>query len=170
MATHGSTVSKLVLLAVAMFAFGFALVPLYRVICEVTGLNGYVSNRAAEQGAPAIDSDRLVTVEFVATVNGRAPWEFRPEVTRMQVHPGEIYTTSYYAENLAGVAAAGQASYSVAPGRAARHFAKPDCFCFTRQAFAAEEGRDLPVTFFVSPDLPADVERLTLSYTLFAVD
>jgi cytochrome c oxidase assembly protein subunit 11 len=168
---HRRTVGKLLLVAAGMFAFGFALVPIYRVICEVTGLNGYVSNRVASADAPTpeVDRDRLVTVEFVATVNGNAPWVFRPAVHRMQVHPGEIYTTTYYAENLTAAPLAGQASYSVAPGRAARWFGKPDCFCFTRQEFEAEEGRDMPVTFFVSPSLPADVDRVTLSYTFFAL-
>lgn len=167
--SHRATVGKLLVVVAGMFAFGFALVPLYRVICEVTGLNGFVSNRVAhEAGASEIDTDRLVTVEFVASVNGGAGWEFRPEVRRMEVHPGEIYTTSYFAANPSASAnAAMQASYSVAPGASARYFGKPDCFCFTRQEFAPGEGRDMPVTFFVSPNLPPEVQRVTLSYTLF---
>jgi len=167
---HHWTVGKLVVVAVAMFGFGFALVPLYRVICEVTGLNGYISNRVVHGTVDLEpDRDRLVTVEFVATVNGNAPWEFRPAVNTMRVHPGEIYTTTYDAKILTDAPAVGQASYSVAPGRAARWFGKPDCFCFTRQAFEPNEGRDMPVTFFVSPDLPGNVDRVTLSYTFFKV-
>ncbi|RFA31184.1 cytochrome c oxidase assembly protein [Alkalilimnicola ehrlichii] len=162
---HGRTVGKLLAVAFGMFAFGFALVPLYQVICEVTGLNGFVSNRIVNEPMPEVDKSRTVTVEFLANVGGGANWEFRPTVRTMEVHPGEIYTTSYYARNPAGDAAAAQASYSVAPGNAARYFGKPDCFCFTRQEFDAGEGRDMPVTFFVSPNLPANVNRVTLAYT-----
>lgn len=162
------TVGKLVGVAALMFGFGFALVPLYQVICEITGMNGFVSNRVAENAdVVEVDRSREITVEFVATVNNQGPWEFRPVTSSMKVHPGEIYTTAYYAENLTAEPLVGQASYSVAPGRAARWFGKPDCFCFTQQKFAANEGRDMPVTFFVSPNLPEDVKRVTLAYTFF---
>ncbi|WP_258867937.1 cytochrome c oxidase assembly protein [Alkalilimnicola ehrlichii] len=99
---HGRTVGKLLAVAFGMFAFGFALVPLYQVICEVTGLNGFVSNRIVNEPMPEVDKSRTVTVEFLANVGGGANWEFRPTVRTMEVHPGEIYTTSYYARNRPG--------------------------------------------------------------------
>lgn len=163
------TVGKLALVTVAMFGFGFALVPLYRVICDITGFGGKLEEGPSARRVEAVDRNRLVTVEFVATVNSNAGWEFRPVQAKMQVHPGELYTTTYFAENLTDRQVVGQASYNLAPGRAARYFAKPDCFCFTNQPFAPRERRELPVTFFVDPSLPEDVGTVTLSYTFFDV-
>lgn len=160
-------VRKLLLAVVAMFGFGFALIPLYDVFCEVTGLNGKTGTRAVAVEKGAVDTERTVTVEFVANVNVSAPWEFAPTVTRMQVHPGEFYQTSYRARNLAAEPLVGQAVPSVSPGQAARHFQKIECFCFTRQEFAAKEGRDMPVVFMVDPALPSDISTVTLSYTFF---
>jgi cytochrome c oxidase assembly protein subunit 11 len=162
-------VKRLLLTVAGMFAFGFALVPLYQTFCDITGLGG----RSVNTGALAsveVDRERLVTVELVATVNGGAAWEFRPQVSKMKVHPGELYTTQFYAENLVDKPQVGQASYNVAPSSAGRYFAKPDCFCFTKQQFEAREGRDMPVTFFIDPQLPASVETVTLSYTFYAID
>ena len=164
-------VLKLGLVAVAMFGFGFALVPLYRVLCDITGLGGRLSQQSATVVAAdyEVDASRLVTVEFLATVNNNAGWVFRPTTAKMQVHPGELYTTTYYAENLLDRRLVGQASYNVAPSRAARHFAQPDCFCYSQQVFEPREGRDMNVTFFISPTLPKDVEVVTLSYTLYDI-
>lgn len=152
---------------VAMFGFGFALVPLYDVLCEVTGLNGKTRAAVADAGPMPVDESRTVIVEFVASVNDEAPWEFRPDVTRIEVHPGRFYTTHFYARNRSAEPLTGQAVPSVAPGLAATHFHKVECFCFNRQAFAAGEGREMPVTFRVDPKLPADVGTVTLSYTFF---
>ena len=161
---------KLTIVVLAMFGFGFALVPAYRVICDITGFGG----KLTESGSPVaavdeVDRDRLVTVEFVASVANYAAWEFRPKVAKMQVHPGELVTTTYYAANQLDKPVIGQASYNVAPGKAARYFAKPDCFCFTKQPFAAREAREMPVTFFIDPSLPPEVETISLSYTFFDV-
>jgi cytochrome c oxidase assembly protein subunit 11 len=168
---HSRLVAKLTVVVLAMFGFGFALVPIYRVICDITGFGGKLSDQpaAVAAGDAEVDRDRLVTVEFVAVVNGNAGWKFRPAVAKMQVHPGELYTTSYRAENVLDRQLVGQASYNVAPGKAARHFAKPDCFCYTRQVFEAGERRDMNVTFFIDPKLPKDVQTVTLSYTFFDV-
>jgi cytochrome c oxidase assembly protein subunit 11 len=161
---------KLLVVVLAMFGFGFALVPLYDIICDITGYGGKLEQGAVGQSlASEVDESRLVTVEFVASVNNRAGWDFRPAVAKMQVHPGQLYTTSYFATNRLDERVIGQASYNLAPGKAARHFAKPDCFCFTEQAFAPREARELPVTFFVNPSLPREVETVTLSYTFFDV-
>ena len=160
-------VLKLVALTVAMFGFGFLLVPLYEVFCDITGLGGRTSNEAATEVAIAPDTSRMVRVEFVASVNSNGPWEFRPEVGSMMVHPGQMYTTTYWAKNLRERDIIGHAVPSVAPGNAARYFNKTECFCFTEQKFTALEGRDMPVVFIIDPDLPAHVETVTLSYTFF---
>ncbi|MDQ2694665.1 MAG: cytochrome c oxidase assembly protein [Pseudomonadota bacterium] len=161
---------RLLLATAAMFAFGFALVPLYDVFCAVTGLNGKTAPRAAVVSDAAVDAKRTVTVEFVASLNAGAPWEFAPAVRKMQVHPGQMQRTSYFARNLTDAALVGQAVPSVAPGQAAGHFQKIECFCFTRQAFAAHEDKEMWVAFRLDPDLPADITTVTLSYTLFRVD
>ena len=159
-------VKRLLLVVTGMFGFGFAMVPLYNVFCDLTGLNGKVGGRVEVAGVEA-DLNRTVMVEFVANVNQTMPWEFRPEVARMEVHPGKMYRTSFYAHNQTDRLMVGQAIPSVTPGIAAQHFKKTECFCFTEQQFAAGEGRDMPVMFMVDPELPDDVEVVTLSYTFF---
>lgn len=167
------TVRRLVLAALAMFGFGYALVPMYNVACDVLGLNGRAEglNRAAvvePVGAGgSVDLDRTVTVEFVGSAGQGLEWDFRPNVARMEVHPGELVETTYRAHNRADRTVVGQAVPSVAPGSAARHFTKMECFCFTRQPLAAGESKDLLVRFRVDPKLDPSVRTLTLSYTFF---
>jgi len=158
---------KLVVVTVAMFGFGYALVPLYDIICEVTGLNGRTADGPVAVNDRVVDESRTLTVEFMATVAAGAPWEFRPASTKMEVQPGRSYQTTFYARNLLDQPRIAQASPSVAPARAARYFNKTECFCFTFQEFAPGEGKDMPLAFNVSPDLPSDVSTLTLSYTFF---
>ncbi|NNL99774.1 MAG: cytochrome c oxidase assembly protein [Gammaproteobacteria bacterium] len=165
---NGMLTGKLLLMAVVMFGFGFLLVPLYDVFCEITGLNGKTDASAAVV-TEAPDLGREVTVEFVGTVNQGAPWEFRPEVSRMRVHPGQLYSTTFYARNRSPMVIAGQAVPSVSPGQAAEYFRKTECFCFTRQDFLAGEEKDMPLRFIVDPDLPAHVDTVSLSYTMFDV-
>jgi cytochrome c oxidase assembly protein subunit 11 len=164
--SNARLVKRLLLAVTAMFGFGFAMVPLYNVFCDLTGLNGKVGGRVQAVEVEA-DLNRTVMVEFVANVNQTMPWEFRPEVSRMEVHPGKVYRTSFYAQNRTDRLMVGQAIPSVTPGVAAQHFKKTECFCFTEQQFAAGEGRDMPVMFMVDPELPNDVEVVTLSYTFF---
>lgn len=154
-----------------MFAFGYALVPLYEVFCELTGINGK-TGRIDAQAMPAIaiDKTRWVTVEFTSSVSQGMPWEFRPAVTRMRVHPGEMATTTYFARNTTGDAIVGQAVPSVTPSAAAAHFKKVECFCFTQQTLQAHEAKSMPVRFMVQPDLPRDVKTVTLAYTFFNTD
>jgi len=161
---------RLLLVTVAMFGFGFALIPLYNVFCEVTGLNGKTNTEAIAMVAGEVDAERVVTVEFIANINQSAPWQFKPKVSKMQVHPGEFYQTSYFAKNLSGDSLVGQAVPSVAPGLAAQHFQKIECFCFSRQLFEPGEGRDMPVVFRLDPALSPDVSTVTLSYTFFKLD
>lgn len=164
---HGQLVFRLGVLAVAMFAFGFLLVPLYEVMCKITGIGGRTNAVAATVAASQEISDRLVTVEFVAVLNEQAPWEFRPTVSSIQVHPGQLYDTAFFARNLTDGVLVGSAVPSVAPGQAAKHFIKTQCFCFTQQNFTAGEGRNMGVQFMVDPTLPDYIDRITLSYTFF---
>lgn len=154
-----------------MFAFGYALVPLYEVFCELTGVNGKTGRMEAKaMPANAVDRSRWVTVEFTSTVNQGMPWEFRPAVTRMRVHPGELATTAYFARNTTADTIVGQAVPSVAPNVAAAHFKKIECFCFTQQTLKGKEAKSMPVRFLVQPDLPREVKTVTLSYTFFNTD
>lgn len=162
-----SLVTQLLVVTVAMFGFGYLLVPLYDIFCEVTGFGGRTGAQASVPTSVEPDTDRLVTVEFVAAVGNDAGFEFRPTVVRMQVHPGQTYTTSYTARNLSAAAVVGHAAPSVSPGAAARYFHKVECFCFTQQEFAGGELKDMPVVFIVDPELPPEVTTLTLGYTFF---
>lgn len=163
------TALRLGVVVLGMFGFGFALVPLYDVICEVTGLNGRSSSLTDATSLSAVDGEtsRRVTVEFVAIVDPGMGWTFSPEVTRMEVNPGKQYLVHYTAANMRDTEFVGKAVPSVSPSSAARHFNKTECFCFTRQAFGPLESREMPVAFVVDPRLPAGVERLTLAYTFF---
>jgi cytochrome c oxidase assembly protein subunit 11 len=164
-------VIRLAVVVVAMFGFGFALVPLYSVFCEVTGINGKTGRIELEEALTTrVDEDRLVTVEFLGTVNSNLPWEFRPLVRRVKVHPGEITEVKYYARNRTDRAVQGQAVPSLAPGLAARYFNKTECFCFTRQSLGPGEGREMPLRFVVDPALPPDVHSVALSYTFYNLD
>jgi cytochrome c oxidase assembly protein subunit 11 len=158
---------KVGVLAVAMFAFGFALVPLYDVFCAVTGFGGRTATVAAAP-VEVPDRDRTVRVEFTSSVARGAPFTLEPEVSHLEVHPGQLYETHYRARNLAGSALVGQAVPSVAPGSAARYFLKTECFCFTSQAFQPHEELSLKLAFIVAPELPANVDTLSLSYAYFS--
>jgi len=173
--SHRGVVGKTLLATVVMFGFGYAMVPLYDIICDITGLNGKTGRISAaeiesELQSEAVPSDaapREITVEFVASVNSGGAWVFRPTVATMTVTPGELYQTSYYAENLSSKSVVGQATPSVSPFTAAKYFNKTECFCFTRQVFEPNGSQDMPVTFIIDPDLPVNVDRVTLSYTFF---
>jgi cytochrome c oxidase assembly protein subunit 11 len=160
-------VGRLITMAIGMFAFGFLLVPLYDVFCDITGIGGKTSATAAVGIEESPQIDRIVHVEFVANLNQYAPWEFHPAVASMDVHPGQLYDTTFFARNLTGKPLVGQAVPSIAPGQAAKYFQKTECFCFSSQQFAAEEGRDMPLQFIVDPKLPEHIDRLTLAYTFF---
>ena len=159
---------KLLLMAAGSFAFGFALVPLYGVLCDLTGIGTQENlQRAAAVRQAGPDLARTVTVEFVTSTPGATGWEFRPHVAQMRVHPGQLYETTFFARNLADHEVVGQAVPSISPAAAARHFQKTECFCFTPQRFEAGAGREMPVRFIVDRALPAGVDRLTLSYAFF---
>lgn len=157
---------QLILLVAGMFGFGYLLVPLYDVFCELTGLGGR-TNSVAVAVAEAPDESREITVLFIASVNQNAPLEFRPNVPKMRIHPGKLYGTTFFARNRSDQQVTGQAVPSIAPGLAAKHFQKTECFCFTNQLFQEGESRDMPVRFIVDPELPVHIDTVTLSYTLY---
>jgi len=160
---------RLAAVTLGMFAFGYALVPLYDVICQVTGLNGKTGRAEATVSIP-VDSSRWVTVEFMGNTTSGLPWEFRPLQKTMRVHPGEVAVAQYEARNIASETITGQAVPSLAPSKAASHFKKIECFCFSQQKLAAGESRRMPVRFYVDPQLPRDVTTVTLSYAFFNAD
>jgi cytochrome c oxidase assembly protein subunit 11 len=164
---NASGMLKMVGVALAAFAFTFALVPLYRIACEkVFGVRlekGPVEGTAKA----AADHARWVTVQFDGGVNSKLPWAFRPEQETMRVHPGQQYEAKFFARNASDHAIVGNAVPSIAPSRASGYFSKTECFCFTAQTLDAGEARDMPVRFIVDPDLPRDVNTITLSYTFY---
>lgn len=161
-----SLVTRLLVMTAAMFGFGFLLVPLYDAFCEITGFGGRTNDTAAEiEENP--DATRSVDVEFVTTVNESAPWTFSVKSDDMTIHPGALYEATFSAKNLTGRGKIAQAVPSVAPPEASKYFRKLDCFCFSRQEFAANEERDLFVRFIVDPELPPYIDTITLSYTMF---
>ncbi|MFT3801730.1 MAG: cytochrome c oxidase assembly protein [Burkholderiaceae bacterium] len=162
---------KLAVVVTVMFGFGWALVPIYRSICEVTGLNNLTQVDKGAQAFAAntqVDQARSVTVEFDA--NARGPWLFKPEQTSMDVHPGELVTVVYEVQNTLDETVAGQAIPSYIPKQSEGYFRKIECFCFRQQTLAPRESRKFPVVFVIDPKLPADVGTITLSYTLFKVE
>ena len=161
-------VKRLLLVTLAMFGFGFALVPLYDVFCEVTGINGKTSTTAASQSGE-IDRQRLVTVEFVTSVHSNMPWKFEPQVNRIQVHPGEIKQVAFLAQNRSQQDIIGQAVPSVSPGTGALYFSKIECFCFNHQSLKGGESVEMPLLFYLDPALPEEIHTLTLSYTLYNI-
>lgn len=160
---------RLLFLVAAATGFAFALVPFYDLLCKVTGLNGKTGGMAQVAQASKADAGRWVTVEFTGTVMPGMSWEFRPAQTRIRIHPGETAKISYLAKNPTNQAMAGQAVPSVSPGWTAQHFNKIECFCFQRQDLQPGEAREMPLVFFISPELPAEVQEMSLSYTLFPV-
>lgn len=160
----------LAFVVVAMFAFGFALVPLYDFVCEITGYNGRTSE-TTEQTTEAIDfavdTQRVLKVEFLANVDASLPWDFSPVEPQIKIHPGEMQTVMFKAKNKSRLDRIGQATPFVVPREANKYFRKTECFCFTKQEFKAGEEREMPVTFIIDPALPKDIDTVTLSYSFF---
>jgi cytochrome c oxidase assembly protein subunit 11 len=159
--------TRLSIVAVAMFGFGFALVPFYDHICRALGMNSLV-----EKSEPAantqVDLTRKVTIEFDANAHGM-PWRFQPTVRHLVVHPGQLVNVDYEVANVRASAMTGQAVVSYGPALAGRYVRKLECFCFTQQTLAAGETRRMPVSFVLDASLPADINTVTLSYTFFEV-
>ncbi|MEM7195184.1 MAG: cytochrome c oxidase assembly protein [Pseudomonadota bacterium] len=167
----GLSLPILFMVPVLMFGFGYLMVPIYNILCDITGLNGKTGSISqTEADRVVVDTERLVRVEFVSTLNQGAEWDFGPEVTSMMVHPGQQYKTSFFAHNQRNQQVVGQAVPSVSPGKAATYFNKTECFCFNQQLFDPMERRDMPLIFIVDPDLPRGIDTVTLSYTFFDID
>ena len=160
----------LVLSVVAMFGFGFALVPLYDVMCEALGINGKTNTVSAVQPqGMQPDYSRTVRVEFMSHIKPDMPWQFSPEVRVLEVHPGEVVQTNYIAKNLSGASLVGQAVPSVSPGMGATYFNKMECFCFNQQPLEGHKSAEMGLIFYIEPDIPESIHTLTLSYTLFNI-
>jgi cytochrome c oxidase assembly protein subunit 11 len=168
---------KLAIVAVGMFGFGYALVPIYKAICEITGVNilalgekelpGSSNARLTDTQNTQVDTSRTITVEFDA--NARGPWHFKPMQSSLQVHPGEMTTVMYEFQNVQDRAMSAQAIPSYAPREAAAYFNKVECFCFNQYTLAPGEKKQWPVVFVVDPKLSKSVNTITLSYTFFEV-
>jgi cytochrome c oxidase assembly protein subunit 11 len=157
---------RLTVVAIAMFGFGFALVPFYNQICAALGINDLAQPDAVAN--TQVDFSRKVIIELDSNAHG-LPWRFQPTVKSISVHPGELATVEYEVMNVRGAPVTGQAVPSYGPQRAGEYFKKLECFCFTQQTLAAGETRRMPVTFVVDPKLPRDVTSIAVSYTFFEV-
>ena len=166
-------VGKLTVVTAVMFGFGYAMVPMYKHICEALGINVLSLTEQQVPGAAGrarntqVDLTRTITVEFDA--NARGPWDFKPEMRTVRVHPGEVTTVVYEFHNRQSRTMAAQAIPSYAPKQATAHFNKLECFCFTEHTLAPGETKRWPVVFVIDPKLPKDVQTITLSYTFFEV-
>ena len=162
------TLVKLLVVAVAMFGFGYALAPFYRAICDALGLNSVV--KADTVANTQVDTGRLLTVEFDANLRSNLPWTFAPLEKSVRVHPGALTQVMFEIRNHSDRPVTGQAIPSFGPQLAGRYFKKLDCFCFTQQTLAPGEVKRMPVTFVIERELPQDVNTVTLSYTFFEVE
>ena len=166
---NSTMLGKLLVVTVMMFGFGYGLVPLYKQICELTGVNILTQKDMKVDGIgnTQVDKTRTITVEFDA--NSQGPWRFRPTVSSMQVHPGEMTQVTYEVVNTQARSIDAQAIPSYAPQQASQHFKKMECFCFKQQTLAPNEAKQMPVVFYIDPALPKDVKTITLSYTFFEI-
>lgn len=186
-ASHNRLIGRLLLMVAGAFAFAFALVPLYNVLCEATGFNGKTAGPGVGSGvirdgfgigglqtrtAPAsrVDTGRTVRVEFTGTVMPGLPWDMRPLTVSLDIHPGELQQVSYLVRNTSDRPITGQAVPSVTPGQAAQHFEKIECFCFSQQTLGPGEAREMPLAFIVKPEVDRSISHITLSYAFFSID
>ncbi|OIQ95259.1 cytochrome c oxidase assembly protein CtaG [mine drainage metagenome] len=158
---------KLLWFVAGSLAFAFALVPLYSVLCSVSGLNGKTSNTAASLTTARLDNSRWVTVQFITNVMPGLGWNFYPKQSNVRLHPGQIASVIFIAKNTTNESVVGQAVPSVTPGVAAKHLKKIECFCFVRQTLKPGEEKEMPLRFYLSSELPKDISEMTLSYSFF---
>lgn len=160
-------VRALLIMTAGSFAFGWALVPLYDVLCKAAGIGNAEAKAGKSVVQEALDPNREVTIEFIAEPASVGSFDVRPKVASMRIHPGKLYDAVFFAKNLTNAASVAQAVPSISPTGTAKYFHKTECFCFSPQKFAAGEARELPVRFIVDPGLPATVDKLTLAYTIY---
>lgn len=165
--SHRSLTLKLLAIALGSFGFGFALVPLYSVLCSVTGYGDQSALLRRVEAIEKPDPSRTITVEFLSNVASAGEWDFRPVARTVQIHPGKLYSAEFFAHNLTGRDTVAQAIPSIAPSKIAAYFHKTECFCFSPQHFNVNEQRDMPVRFIVDPAIPAYIDRITLAYTFY---
>jgi cytochrome c oxidase assembly protein subunit 11 len=158
---------KLLGIAAGSFGFAFALVPLYNVICGVTGVGDQSALLRKVKAVEHLDPNRTITVEFLSNEGGNGEWDFRPVQREIEVHPGKLYSAEFFFHNLTGRDTVAQAIPSIAPSKVAAYFHKTECFCFSPQHFNVNEQRDMPVRFIIDPAIPSYVDRITLSYTFY---
>ena len=161
-------IKQLLAIVAGMCLFVVALVPLYNVFCDITGINGKTRGQALYENVD-IDKERIITVEFLTNINRGMPWEFKSLVKSIEVHPGELNEVRFYAKNRSKFDIVGQSVPSVAPGEAALYLNKTECFCFDQQRLNAGEEIEMPMKFYIDADIPEDITRLTLSYQLFNI-
>jgi cytochrome c oxidase assembly protein subunit 11 len=166
---NSKMVMKLVAIVFGMFGFGFALVPLYDVLCDLTGINGKTADTAAIYESIEIDESRLITVDFITRINTGMSWQFSAQTRRVKVHPGEMSQVDFLVKNPSNTRIVGQAIPSVSPGPAAIYMNKTECFCFEQQTLQAGEEMLMPMRFYVDPQLPKDITYFTVQYTLYNV-
>jgi cytochrome c oxidase assembly protein subunit 11 len=161
--------AKLVVVAVIMFGFGYALIPVYKQVCELLGINVLTQpdGTVVMDKNTQVDKSRTITVEFDG--NAQGPWRFRPVQRSVSVHPGELTTVLYEVVNTQPRKMVAQAIPSYAPMSATPHFKKVECFCFKQQTLGPNEAKQYPVVFFIDPALPREVKTITLSYTFFEI-
>ncbi len=152
-----------------MILFSFAMVPLYDIFCDITGINGKTGDKTEARAEMKADTSRLVTLGFIAINPSDIKAEFKPKVSQMKINPGQIYETEFYVENKTDKAVIMQAVPSVAPGQSAIYLHKTECFCFNQQPLAAGEGKWLPLRFFLDTEFPTETNELTLQYTLYDI-
>ncbi len=160
-------VRNLVFITLGMFGFGYALVPLYNVFCDITGLNGKTGSEAIADNAYKVDLNREISIEFITSLNKSVPMEFRAETKKMKIHPGQYYTVNFYAKNNSDKRMIARAVPSLTPGLAAEYLKKTECFCFSEQTFEPHEEKHMPVRFVIEPGLPSKYKTVTLAYTFF---
>lgn len=164
---NAKLVKVLVFVVIGMFGFGYALVPLYDVLCELTGINGKGDKTAVKESTYQADNNRELTIEFLTTINEQTPLRFWAEKKQLKVKPGKYYTVNFYAENKSGKTLPSQAIASFSPGLAANYVEKVECFCFRQQVFQPDETKTMPMRFVIKPDIPQELKTITLSYTFF---
>jgi cytochrome c oxidase assembly protein subunit 11 len=164
---HRSLTMKLLGIALGSFGFGFALVPLYNVLCGVTGVGDQTLLLRKAEAVEHLDPNRTITIEFLGNVASAGGWEFHPVATTIDVHPGKLYSAEFFAHNLTGRDMTAQAVPNIAPSKLAPYFHKTECFCFSPQHFNKDEQRNMPIRFIVDPAIPKYVDRITLAYTFY---
>jgi cytochrome c oxidase assembly protein subunit 11 len=167
MRPHRNLAVKLLGIALGSFAFGYALVPFYNVLCSITGLGDQTALARRAVAVEKPDLNRTITVDFMAELPTIGSWAFHPLVRSLQIHPGKLYSAEYFAQNLTGHDTVAQAVPNISPSKAAAYFHKTECFCFSPQRFAKDEEKTMPVRFIVDPSLPTYLDRITLSYMFY---